>query len=139
MGLMDPKLNKDRTFELLRKKGAVEAILEFEGGHDEGSVQSIALTLKSGEVVGLPTWYCGGYRIGDKQEDGSYEYIPLSTPANEDEELADLLEGPINNTFGAWGGQPSTNGTLIWDVKSKKAKLAFTQEEVDWRDYEEVI
>ena len=36
-------------------------MLSFQGGHDEGSVESIMLTLSSGEEVELDTWYCGGY------------------------------------------------------------------------------
>jgi hypothetical protein len=131
MGLLDPKLDKERTFELLKKKGAVKAVLQFSGGHDEGSVESITLTLADGSEVDLPTWYCGGYRLGEKTGEFSYEYVPLSTPANEDEELADLLEGPINENFGSWGDVPSTEGALIWDVEEGTAELQYDQETWD--------
>lgn len=122
MGLLDPKLDKERTFELLRKKGAVKAVLIFDGGHDDGTVESITLTLTDGSEADLPTWYCGGYRF---TKEG---YEPLSTPANEDEELADLLEGPVNQEFGSWGDVPSTHGTLTWDVAAGTAKLEYEQE-----------
>lgn len=135
MGLLDPKLDTPRTLELLRKKGAVKAVLEFSGGHDEGSVSSITLYDEYGNGKDLPTWYCGGYRI-EPAPGGGYTETPLSTPANEDEELADLLEGPINERFGSWGGSPSTEGTLTWDVATGEAKMAYSQEE--WEDYEEV-
>lgn len=32
MGLLDPKIDKDRTFEILRGMGATKATLEFSGG-----------------------------------------------------------------------------------------------------------
>ncbi len=127
MGLLDPKIDKQRTFELLKKKGAIKADLLFQGGHDEGSVETITLTLSSGEEVELDTWYCGGYGM-EKDEDGGYRYVPLSEPANEDEELADLLEGPINEEFGSWGSVPSTYGHLIWDVFTGKVEMHYSQD-----------
>lgn len=128
MGLLDPKLDKERTFELLRKKGAVKAVLPFQGGHDEGSVESITLTLEDGSEVDLPTWYCGGYTLGERKPNGDYgDWVPLSTPTNEDEELADLLEGPINQEFGSWGGSPSTFGSLTWDVSKGDFELLYDQ------------
>lgn len=136
MGLLDPKIDKERTFELLRKKGAIKATLTFQGGHDEGSVEGIILTLETGEEVELPTWYCGGYTSGPKREDGTWgPMMPLNTPANEDQELADLLEGPINQEFGSWDSVPSTEGTLVWDVFTGKADLKYEQE--TWREFGE--
>ena len=124
MGLLDPKINKERTFELLRKKGAIKAELAFEGGHDQGAVETIMLTLETGEQVELPTWYCGGYGWDPDKNN----YLPLSKPKNEDQELADLLEGPINEAFGSWGDVPSTEGVLVWDVFTGKAELKYSQE-----------
>ena len=125
MGLLDPKLDKERTFELLRKKGAIRAELEFEGGHDEGSVQIIRLITGSGRQGDLPTWYCGGY--GYDEAVGAW--VPMSEPATEDEELADLLEGPINQSFGAWGGVESTVGVLTWDVEAETCSMQYEQSE----------
>lgn len=145
MGLLDPKTSDEhvgRAFELLERKGAISAVLEFDGGHDEGSVSSITLTLSSGEKVDLPTWYCGGYTIDSaayKENPLSQSvWVPLNLPANEDEELADLLEGPINEQFGSWGSVPSTQGTLIWDVHTRKATLSYSQETYVEHDYEYV-
>ena len=133
MGLLDPKLDKERTFELLRKKGAAKAILEFEGGHDEGQVHSITLIMAVDDTgVDLPTWYCGGYGFNSDWKEGDpYEdrWQPLSKPANEDEELADLLEGPINERFGSWGSVESTVGTLTWEVESEKCSMHYDQSE----------
>lgn len=135
MGLLDPKMDKERTFELLRKKGAVKAVLEFQGGHDEGNVDTITLFDAHENGKDLPTWYCGGYTY-EKTADG-YREKPLSTPANEDEELADLLEGPINQAFGAWGGVSSTSGRLTWDVEAGTAQLDYEQE--TWAEHEEEV
>lgn len=124
MGLLDPQLNKPRTFELLRKKGVVRAELEFSGGHDEGDVNSIMLFKEEGwEIENLVVWYCGGYGYEGGQ------WVPMSKPANEDEELSDLLQGPINERFGSWGGVDSTHGTLTWDVKAGTAKMEYHQDE----------
>jgi hypothetical protein len=136
MGLLDPKLDKPRTFELLKKKGAVKAVLAFAGGHDEGQVEKIVLTLESGEETEFDTWYCGGYGM-EKDAAGTYQYVPTNTPANEDEELADLLEGPINERYGSWGGAPSTEGILTWDVAEGTVKLEVSQE--TWEDSEEEL
>lgn len=132
MGLLDPKMDKARTFELLKKRDAIKAVLAFQGGHDEGAVESILLTLKSGEEVELETWYCGGYGM-----DENHNWVPMSAPANEDEELADLLEGPINAEFGSWGSVGSTYGSLTWDVFTGTAKLSYTQD-VE-RDFEKEV
>jgi hypothetical protein len=102
-------------------------VLTFEGGHDEGSVQTITLTLDTGEDVELEPWYCGGYGMKEDGK-GGYDWVPLSEPENEDDELADLLEGPINQEFGSWGDVPTTEGTLTWDVFTEKAVLNFRQE-----------
>jgi len=134
MGCLDPKLDKKRTVELLRKKGATKAVLQFEGGHDEGGVHTITLTVGDNEVD-LPMWYCGGYGMQDKPG-GGWEYVPMSTPQNEDEELADLLCGPVDEHFGTWAGAGSTFGTLTWDVETGEAKLAYEQETPREYEYE---
>lgn len=129
MGCLDPKLDKERTFELLKKRGAIKAELQFTGGHDEGNVEAIILTLGSGEKQELEVWYCGGYGIGEKQADGSYgPYVPLSTPENEDQELSDLLQGPIDAEFGSWGSVGYTTGVCEWDVFTGKATLTYSME-----------
>jgi hypothetical protein len=134
MGLLDPKLDKERTFELLRKKGATKAILSFEGGHDEGAVYSILLVSEITEQhVELPTWYCGGYGY----DGATGAWVPMSKPANEDEELADLLEGPINERFGSWGGVESTMGKLTWDVEHETCFMHFEQSE--YHSHEETV
>lgn len=133
MGLLDPQLNKPRTFELLRKKGAIRAELEFSGGHDEGDVNSITLIAANGDTEDLVVWYCGGYMLNPDRKKDDYSHantwVPMSAPANEDEELSDLLQGPVNERFGSWGGVESTQGVLTWDVEDGTAKLQYSQDE----------
>lgn len=69
--------------------------------------------------------------------DDNNNWGPLTKPQNEDEELADLLEGPINVEFGSWGSVGSTYGSLTWDVFTGTAKLAYTQD-VE-RDFEKEV
>ena len=52
----------------------------------------------------------------------------MSKPANEDEELSELLQGPIDNEFGSWGSVPSTYGSLTWDVFTRKATMSYSQD-----------
>ncbi len=127
MGCLDPQLNKERTFELLRKRKAVLAELQFYGGHDEGQVERIKLTLEDGTTEQLEVWYCGGYTLGDDGIAGGW--VPCSTAANEDEELSDLLQGPIDEQFGSWGGVDSTSGILVWNVRFETCQMSFTQDE----------
>jgi hypothetical protein len=126
MGLLDPQIDKERTFELLRKRGAVRAELLFSGGHDEGDVYSIILTFPNETTKDLEVWYCGGYTMGPDGLAGGW--IPCSTPANEDEELSDLLQGPVNEEFGSWGSVESTSGTLVWDVEAGTARMNYVQD-----------
>jgi hypothetical protein len=128
MGLLDPKIDKRRTFEMLRKKGAVQAIANFEGGHDEGGVTSITLVYppptEGAEPLekDLKVWYCGGY-----QYTGS-GYKRLSEPKNEDEELSELIQGPVDERYGSWAGEFSAWGKLIWDVEEEKVTMDVSEE-----------
>ncbi len=128
MGALDPKLNSKRAFLLLARKGATRAVLSFQGGHDEGSVESITLTLKSGEEVELEAWYCAGYGM-ETDANGEYQWVPLSKPENQDEELSELLQGPIDERFGSWGGVGSTYGSLTWDVTSRTVVFNYEQDQ----------
>ena len=130
MGCLDPQVDAARTFELLRARGACRAEVSFTGGHDEGGVEGIVLTLDSGEKVELEHWYCGGYRIG---EHGAY--VPVSTPANEDEELADLLSGPVDSVFGSWGDVPHTDGTLVWVTHSTTVTAELRYGQDTWQQF----
>lgn len=99
MGSLDPKLDKERGFELLRKKGAVTAHIQFSGGHDEGCIEGIMLTSADGTEETLPFWVGGGYMWDDAKQN----WVPTVQPQTEDEELSEILVGPIDETFGSWG------------------------------------
>lgn len=116
MGILDPKLGKDRAFELLRKKGAIRAVCSYNGGNDEGGVDQITLffppTAEDEEPIqDLEVWYCGGYTY---TADGTYQ--PASTARTEDQELSEILQGPVDEKYGTWAGDFSAYGTLTWDV-----------------------
>lgn len=125
MGVLDPKVDKARTFELLEKRGVVRAEVPFHGGHDEGWFDTITLTLANGSEVKLEHWYCGGYGWSSEAQG----YVPGSTPANEDEELGELLGGPVDQRFGAWDSVPSTSGSCLWNVVTKEVTLFYEQDE----------
>jgi len=122
MGSLDPRLDKARVFELLRKKSATQAVLEFSGGNDEGGVNSIVLTiaLANGETTeqDLEIWYCGGYRVL-----GIGQYERMSEWENEDQELSELLQGPVDEKYGTWAGDFSAYGTLVYDVETETVTM----------------
>ena len=87
---------KNRVFAMLKARGAIKAVLSYNGGNDEGGVDQITLWLETaGETIDLPTaWQATG----------------------DDEELATLLEGPVDAKYGTWAGDFSAYGQLIWDA-----------------------
>lgn len=122
MGSLDPKINKQRVFELLRKRSVTRAIVEYSGGNDEGGTDNITLVvaLANGEEAktDLEVWYCGGYQLL-----GGGNYKRMSEPANEDQELSELLQGPVDDKYGSWAGEFSAYGTLTWDVETETAEM----------------
>ena len=96
---VDPA-TKARVFAMLKTRGAIRAILSYNGGNDEGGVDEITLVLEGVDengnniVVNYPTQWDGG------------------------EELAKLLEGPVDSKYGSWAGEFSAYGTLTWDAEA---------------------
>ena len=130
MGRRDPKLNKERTFELPERRARSRPWSHSKAAMTRAPSSRSLLTLKSGEDVELDSWYCGGYTYSRLTVEGAAYVIGvrLNEPANEDEELADLLQGPIDNEFGSWGSVPSTYGSLTWDVFTRKATMSYSQD-----------
>lgn len=94
---VDPT-TKSRVFALLAARGATRAVVNYNGGNDEGGVDEIALHIPNAE---------GGIDEVD---------LPVSWRGmGEDHELAELLEGPVDAKYGSWAGEFSAYGTLTWD------------------------
>jgi hypothetical protein len=91
---------KERVFGMLREQGAIKAVLSYNGGNDEGGVDDITLVLEGVDASGknievnYPTQWDGG------------------------EDLAELLEKPVEEKYGSWAGDFSAYGTLTWDVEA---------------------
>lgn len=131
MGSLDPMVSaehKARAFELLRAKGATQAVVEFNGGHDEGGAEAITLTVPvaTGDPleIGLEVWYCGGYQVI-----GAGEYKRVNEPENDDQELSELLQGPVDDMFGTWASVDSTHGFVTWLVDGEKVTMNYSQDE----------
>jgi len=97
---VDPA-TKEKVFALLRARGATKAVLNYNGGNDEGGVDDITLflPLASGEMheVALQTqWSATG----------------------DDKVLAELLEAPVDAKYGSWAGEFSAYGSLVWDAEA---------------------
>lgn len=91
---------KRKVFALLKAKGAIKAVLSYNGGNDEGGVDDITLVLEGVD------------------ENGKNIEVDHPTQWNGGEELAELLEGPVDSKYGSWAGDFSAYGTLTWDVEA---------------------
>lgn len=87
---------KARVLADLKARGVSKAVLDYNGGNDEGGVDGITFYMVDSDVpVDFPIQWEG---TGD------------------DKELARLLEGPVDSKYGSWAGEFSAYGTLTWDV-----------------------
>lgn len=95
------EVSKREVFSLLRAKGAVKAVLSYNGGGDEGGVDEITLHVKTadGEIV-------------EVDHPGSWD------AEGEDGRLSKLLEAPVDHKYGSWAGDFEAYGTLTWDVEA---------------------
>lgn len=109
---------KARVWQLLAARGATKAVVEFSGGNDEGGTDSITLITPLADpnlepaTIGLVIWY------------GGYNGIE---PTNEDQELSGLLQGPIDDEYGSFGGDFHVDGTLTWDRIAGTVKMEKTE------------
>lgn len=121
---------KRRTFLLLARKGATKAVLEFEGGGDEGGVESITLYIPLADGTSLEIkqddWYGGFY--GEKPEF-----------ANEEQELSHLLQDPIYSEYQTFAGEFHVNGTLTWDVTHRTVTMSKDESVEQYEHFEQVM
>ena len=100
-------MSREDAFTALQEMGAVKAVVEFSGGHDEGGSEGISITLGDGEIKTLKE-----YIFNEEDE---------QTP--EETRLAKTLVEPIYNEWGSFAGEFSVYGELIWDVANKTVTL----------------
>lgn len=133
--LEERKLDKSLVFDLLRKRGVAKAWLQFSGGHDQGAVEEIRLFANAeadpenddGEVL---EQYLGYRRVEDETQPSGYRYETVpKDELKDDERLADMLCMPVDIQFGSWADQPSTWGTLVWNVSDASVVMEYEEDQ----------
>jgi hypothetical protein len=111
---------REKGIELLRKRGAVKAIVEFSGGNDEGGVDGIQIVFPGDKPAeNLEVYYDGAQM---EYVEGQWRQKPKEK-ATEDQELSLILQKPVDDEFGSWAGEFEAYGTLTWDVETGTCKM----------------
>ncbi len=116
-----------KTLARLEQMGVKYVVLQFSGGHDEGSVEYAELLgpVKEGapaEPVDEETRLREAPRRHERMEFDQREVWSLVDP----------LEFPVYAAYGSFAGECSIYGTVTWDVAARRAVLS--AEETVWEE-----
>lgn len=109
-----------RAWEMLAELGAVKADVEYSGGHDEGGVDGIAITLGDGSRLDTCDW-------------------PRDEEKNPHWRLAELLALPVYEKYYSFAGEFSVHGNVVWDVAEKKVMLDGSETVEEWNTVSEEV
>lgn len=90
----------------MQEAGAVTAVGHFSGGHDEGGVDEVTLTL----------------------EDGGVRVIGWGDGEGADKRIFDVIEGIVSGEYHGFAGDFYVDGTVTLDRASQKATMDKTEE-----------
>lgn len=90
----------------MQEAGVVTAVGHFSGGHDEGGVDEVTLTL----------------------EDGGVRVVGWGNGEGADKRIFDVIEGVVHGEYGSFAGDFYVNGTVTLDLASKKATVDKSEE-----------
>lgn len=106
----EPRTNKQRTFNLMAQLDIRKAEVEFSGGNDEGGVDNITV-----------------YR-GERQIEGNLPVSYATKDATSEQELAELLGRPVYDKYYGFAGEFYVQGTVVWDLATKKVNMGGSEE-----------
>lgn len=109
-----------KAWEMLAELGAVKADVEFSGGHDEGGVDGIAITLGDGSRLDTTDW-------------------PRDEETNPHWRLAELLALPVYDKYYTFAGEFSVHGIVTWDVAEKTVKMDGSETVEEWHSINEEV
>lgn len=109
-----------KAWEMLAEIGAVKADVEFSGGHDEGGVDGIAITLGDGSRLDTCDW-------------------PRDEEKNPHWRLAELLALPVYDKYYSFAGEFSVHGNVVWDVAEKKVMMDGSETVEEWHTINEEV
>ena len=133
---MEPR-DKTKAFEMLAAKGMVKAVVSFSGGNDEGGVDQIVMyaTLDpDAEGVELPCFEPGGYTYNG--ETGKWD-VPVNPTVTPDQKLAEILETPVDETYGSFAGDFQVDGIVTWNVAEQSVTMVFDESVESYQSHTE--
>lgn len=131
-----PEMSREEAFAELKARGATHAVVEFQGGHDEGGVEAITLFNGEQEIGELPTdydvWYVDAPGQPMKQRE-------LKEKELADASLAEALSQPVEDKYYTFAGDFHVDGTVTWNVADKSCKMKATETVDSYEDVEEDV
>lgn len=110
---------RQAAWDGLAELGAIKADVEFSGGHDEGGVDGIAITLGDGSRLDTCDW--------PRDENNPHW------------RLAELLALPVYERYYSFAGEFSVHGNVVWDVAEKKVMLDGSEAVEEWNTISEEV
>lgn len=120
----EPGMIRSQVFDKLVEMGVKKVVVGFTGGHDEGGVDSVVLTMNDGKEQEMPdpniAWDSYNkryYRFGQ-----GYDHTASAVPTG-DELLHLALIRPVFDKYHTFAGEFSVEGQVVWDVEERTASM----------------
>jgi hypothetical protein len=114
MSWFEAKTDKQATFNLMRQLDVRRAVVEFQGGNDEGGVDGITV-----------------YR-GEQEVEGTIPYSYGVVEKTPEEQLADLLGRPVYDQYSTFAGEFYVTGQVVWNLAEKTVKMTGQESVESW-------
>lgn len=88
-----------------------KVVVTFSGGHDEGGIDGITFEDFDTGLISLPEIHWSDAYLMYPSDNWE---PPIDLTDNQ--ELSQLLQGPVDAEFGSWAGEWSVNGDVVWNV-----------------------
>lgn len=135
---------KDEVFKKLRDWGVKKVVVSFSGYNDEGGPDNCDLIDAKDQKIGFLTYdELVFYELTPKQKRVKYRTqtrtygnehwgyrtdktkVPVvgkTIKGDEFDRFWRVLEGPVDEVYGGWGGETAVWGTVTWDTKTQESE-----------------
>lgn len=124
MDIPDALNDRDAVWKALEILQVRRVTVAFSGGNDEGGAEEVLLEFLDGTTR-------------DVRE--GVHVLPAKDWHKAAAELADALELPVYDRFGSFNGEPCVEGTVTWDVATRKVTAAYDASYTEWYHEEEEL